>query len=203
MNWTLRVTSYPTTWLPVALQDVKDYLRISHDSDNAQIVSMIWTATRIAEGMMRRAVVPQVLEYRFDEFPGRVDPVELPHPPLSTSSSHVSVAYLDSSGAWATLPSTAYEVDYRSEPGRILPSPGNTWPDVGRWSPYPSRRDLGVTVTYRCGYEASSAIPEPIRHWVVMRVGAMYEHREALADRAPQELARNYVDGLLDPYRVF
>ena len=46
-------------------------------------------------------------------------------------------------------------------------------------------------------------VPEGLRHWILLRVGSMYENREevAILNRGKVE-ELPFVDGLLDPYRV-
>lgn len=47
------------------------------------------------------------------------------------------------------------------------------------------------------------AVPEGLRHWILLRVGSLYENREevAILNRGKVE-ELPFVDGLLDPYRV-
>ena len=105
---------------------------------------------------------------------------------------------MDSSGSTQTLSATGFEIDMDSEPGWVFPSYNNDWPDT---------RDTpnAVKVRYKSGYVDSTSVPEPIKSWIKIRVGAMYENREpVVADRGQsiQQLPRDYIDGLLDPYTV-
>lgn len=47
------------------------------------------------------------------------------------------------------------------------------------------------------------AVPEGLRHWILLRVGSLYENREEVAvlNRGKVE-ELPFVDGLLDPYRI-
>ncbi|MCD0494828.1 head-tail connector protein [Chromobacterium violaceum] len=47
-------------------------------------------------------------------------------------------------------------------------------------------------------------VPEAIKQWVLLRVATAYAQREAVASGQPlQQLPRTFVDGLLDPWRVY
>jgi hypothetical protein len=94
--------------------------------------------------------------------------------------------------------STAFTIDYYSEPGIIYPSYDNEWPD-------PKEIPNAVRVTYYSGYSTPANVPEAIKHWVKLRVGSMYENRESLmvgTGNFISELPHSYVDGLLDEFVV-
>ena len=61
----------------------------------------------------------------------------------------------------------------------------------------------GETVlTVRAGYPAER-FPEPIRQWMLVRIGTLYEQRESFAVGSNfNEFGRSFVDCLLDPYVV-
>ena len=61
----------------------------------------------------------------------------------------------------------------------------------------------GKTVlTVRAGYPAER-FPEPIRQWMLVRIGTLYEQRESFAVGSNfNEFGRSFVDCLLDPYVV-
>ena len=80
---------------------------------------------------------------------------------------------------------------------RVTPVFGKIWPvtlpQVG-----------AVQINYTAGYGASaSAVPDGIRHWMLMRVATLYVNREEVAILGRGKVdPLPYVDGLLDPYRV-
>ena len=54
------------------------------------------------------------------------------------------------------------------------------------------------------GYgDNATDVPAGLRHWLLMRVGTLYENREevAILGRGKVE-ALPFIDGLLDPYRL-
>jgi uncharacterized phiE125 gp8 family phage protein len=83
--------------------------------------------------------------------------------------------------------------DYR-EPARLTPAYGTCWPET---------RDQAnaVLIRYAAGYANAGAVPQEIKNWMLLRIGAMYESREAVAPAAMAELP--FVDRLLDAYRIW
>ncbi len=199
----LRLLSESTV-LPVSIPEIKSHLRISTAStvEDALLTAMIQSAKAIGENLTKRAFVPQTYQYVLDGFPN--EGLELPIAPLSTKSTDVAIYYIDEVGSTITLASTMYVVDSYSEPGFVVPSYDNIWPDT---------RDQinAVMIQYVTGYVLTTAVglpdvpttPEPIKAWIKMRVGQMYEYREPLVDGAViSNLRHDFVDGLLDPYRL-
>ncbi|WP_047258057.1 head-tail connector protein [Chromobacterium subtsugae] len=53
-------------------------------------------------------------------------------------------------------------------------------------------------------WKTAADVPESVRHWVLLRVATAYAQREAVAAGQPlQAMPRTFVDGLLDPWRVY
>jgi len=85
-----------------------------------------------------------------------------------------------------------------SEPARITPAFGLIWP-VTRW------QMNAVRVRFVAGYGNASAVPQGIKTWMLMRIATLWENRtELVIDSRISlvELPSEFVDGLLDPYRV-
>ena len=68
---------------------------------------------------------------------------------------------------------------------------------------FPEAEETEKTVlTLSCGWVLAD-IPEAIKQWMKVRVATMYEQRETfVVGSNVKELSFNFVDGLLDPYRV-
>ena len=187
----------------VTIEEIKTHLRLSTSdtSEDLLLNSMLMAAQNEAENKTKRALMPQTWELVLDEFPD--GGIEIPRPPLSSNSTDLSISYIDSSGATATLSATAYSIDGDSEPEWVVPSYGNDWPET-----YDVMN--AVRVRYKCGYALSGSstatTPYAIKAWVKMRVGALYNNRESLSvepgAQTMLELPRTFVDGLLDPYTV-
>lgn len=184
---------------------------------------LISSARQYAETICRRAFITQTWKLVLDQFPlpgmnissanwygpqwgimpGPLSVIRpdgttgyeifLPFPPLQSVS---SIKYIDTDGVQQTLDPTLYTVDTVSEPARITPAYGTTWPAI--------RNQINaVEVTFVCGYGAAANVPQGIKSWMLMRIGAMYENREELvvAQRVTvSELP--FVDSLLDNFRV-
>jgi uncharacterized phiE125 gp8 family phage protein len=184
---------------------------------------LITSVRQAAEAATRRALVTQQWKLLADYFPGggrlfptswfwqeasnrggfysavlglpHNDAIELPFPPLQTVE---SVKYYDTAGVQQTLVAdTDYTVDAASEPARIVPVYGTCWPQA-------QPRINAIEVAFTCGYGLAGAVPAQIKSWMLMRAGAMYENREevVVATRLTS-VELEFVDALLDPYRLF
>lgn len=223
------VTVEPTAE-PVSVADVIEHLRIdvgdvpSNSATEAWINRNIGAARKTVESLCRIALVTQTRKFALDEFPrpamniasanwygpqwgtnpgplsaARVDgqsgyEIWIPHPPLQAV---LSITYYDDAGAQQTLDPSQYVVDTYSKPARVVPAPNVTWPAT-------QTRLNAVEVTFRCGYgDAAANVPEGIRNWMLMRVGAAYENREEIVvGTRLVSIDLPFVDSLLDEFRV-
>jgi uncharacterized phiE125 gp8 family phage protein len=194
-----RITAPSTQCVTVA--EVKDFLRLQGTtSEDYLLLAFIKSAESYAENYMKRSINRQQWELRLDGFEGHDGDVELPRPPLTTVSSEVVLSYVEdtTAGNTTSMASTAFTIDYHSEPGVLYPSYDNEWPET-RDEPN------AVRVTYYSGYATPALVPESIKQWIKLRVGAMYENRESLmvgTGNFISELPHSYVDGLLDEFVV-
>lgn len=185
----------------VSVAEVKDFLRLhGTTAEDYLLLSFIKSAESYAENYMKRAINRQQWELRLDGFCGHDGDIELPRPPLTTVSSEVVVNYVEDSttGNTTQISATALTIDYYSEPAVIYPSYDNEWPT-------PRTEPNAVRITYYSGYSTPENVPEPIKHWVKIRVGTMYENRESVMIGSGNwltELPHSYVDGLLDEFTV-
>ena len=118
----------------------------------------------------------------------------LPYPPLQTVE---SIQYYDQTTELLTLlDPSQYIVDTVTEPARIVPAYGVTWPAT-------LNRINAVQIAFTCGYGSAANVPVGIKRWILLRIGSLNEYTEevALMNRGKiQDLP--FVDGLLDKYRV-
>ena len=142
---TIKTITPPTTE-PVTLQEVKDQLRIVHDEEDDLITAYIVAARRYIENVLTyRTFIEKELHLSIDEFPSRKLPTEinLPYPPAQEV---MSISYKDKDGEETTISDDKYIVDTDSEPARIVPASGESWPTEEL---YP----LGaVKIRYKAGY---------------------------------------------------
>lgn len=185
--------------------EAKLHLRVDLSDEDTLIDSMVKAATLDAEHLMQRAVMPQKWRVSLDEFPTSYCTgysrnamryaIDLPMPPVTAVD---SVTYIDSTGASIVLANTEYQVTSGSDYiTRIVPAYGKAWP-AARFQPE------SVQIIFSTGYANAAAVPEPIKTWIALRVGALYENRAGWTQGPNNAINRNeFVDYLLDRYRTF
>jgi uncharacterized phiE125 gp8 family phage protein len=174
---------------PVSLVEAKRHLRVSGTEDDDYITSLISVARRAAEDRTERTFITTTWKLTLDKFP---ESIILPMPPIIAIS---SVIYTNTSNQAVALSNTDWFLDADSEPGWLVPAVNKAWPET-----------LGinsVAVTYTAGYGATAnAVPTPIRQWILLAVGDMYDQFRSLSAEKPV-VPQHFADALLDPYRFF
>lgn len=161
----LRLITAPTAE-PVSMDVLKDHLRVDHNDEDELLMAYLKGAREWAEGYARRAFLTQTLEMVIDDWPPSFT-LGLMRPPLQSVT---SVTYYDEDNVSAVW--TDYEVDARSEPGRIHfnSTPGTALLESG-----------GIAVRYVAGYGSDPAlVPSTITQAVLLTVAHWYENREAI-----------------------
>mgnify|MGYP001233593676 CR=1 FL=1 len=183
----------PPAHEPVSLAEAKLHLRIADDAtdEDALIASLIVAARQHLDGysgILGRCLIDQTWALELDGFR---DVIGLPLPPLRSVA---SVEYYDRDGVLQTVSPDVYDVVAGgTSGGYIQRRPGQSWPATGG-------RSLPVKVTFVAGYGPDwNAVPQPIRHAMLLLVGHWYANREAVGAGAPLPFA---VDALLTPYRM-
>ncbi len=150
---------------PLTLEEVKSYLRVEGDEDNADLVERIVAAREIAEDVNGHIYGVKGFELSLDAFPD--GPLQLKAPLVSVES----VSYKDSAGQDHSLTAGIdFIVDTKKEPGIILPTYGKTWPS---FTPWPSS---SVTVQFTAGYTTDEC-PESIQQGMLLLISAWNEGR--------------------------
>lgn len=178
---------------PVTLAQAKMQCRVVTNDEDALFSAIYIPAAReAAEHRLGRLLVDQTKELVIDRFPaGEID-LQLPD-----VSAIVSVKYLDTAGDEQTMDPAAYSLE--TDPGRswLHPAYGTDWPDT-------IDTVNAVRVRFTAGYGASAdGIPSGIKAWIMLAIGSLYEHREALSQGHVAELPGGFWDRLLDPYRIW
>lgn len=178
---------------PVTLAQAKVHLKEDLvDTDNdAYITGLIAAARQDCEGRIGRTLITSGWTLTLDAFPACI---ALPMP---NALAVASVSYVDTYGAAQVLPNTDYLVDVKSQPGRIVPAYGLTWPAT--------RAQINaVTVAYTAGYgPAASDVPAPLKQWILLALGDMYERRTRSNDSRYPAVPQSFADGLLDAYKIW
>lgn len=197
----------PPSTEPITLGEAKAHLRVDLTDDDALITALIVAARQYAESETGRSLITQSWRLILDGFPGGRGPgtngsissllpgnaILLDQAPVQSIS---TIQYLDTGGAWQTLPESEWVAELQSAPARITPAFGKTWPTA--------LPQIGsVKVEFVAGYGEASAVPQGIKIWMLLRLAALYENREEVsAMRQGKIEPLPYVDRLLDAYRV-
>lgn len=178
---------------PVTTSQAKAHMRITDTAEDSYIESLITAARQHAEHLTERAFITQTWTMTLDRFPDYFGDIRLPKPLLISVS---SITYVDLEGTTQTLSSSLYEVDARSQPGRIRPAYGQAWPST--------REQLNaVTITYTAGYGATAAsVPTAIKQAIMIVVAHWFEHREPVITGTIVAEVPMSATALLGPYRV-
>ena len=80
---------------------------------------------------------------------------------------------------------------------------GSAWVAPAYGTSWPSARDQAnaVALRYVAGYANAAAVPESIKAWIKLQIGAMFENREA--EGKAQTFGLGYADRLLDRYKLW
>jgi uncharacterized phiE125 gp8 family phage protein len=172
---------------PVTLEEARAQTRVDCEDEDALITSLASVATQAASDRLQRALVPTRYRLTLDSFPSAI---ELLMPPIISVE---SVKYIDINGDQQTLDPQDYFLDSVSEPGYLVPSAGRVWPTT-------QDRINAVEVEYTAGYP-DSAIPTPVKQWILLALGDLYNNRERSAEKPA--VPQNFADALLDTYRLW
>jgi hypothetical protein len=145
MPLSYRELSQPTVE-PITLAQAKQHLRVDFSEDDAYITALITAARQYVEKFTNRAIFNRKMLLTLDYFPWpgwgtttgstahdyfmhwyyRGLTIRIPKP---ATVSVESLTYLANDGVTVvTIDSANYTVDLTSEPARISPTPGYTWP---------------------------------------------------------------------------
>lgn len=188
MQWAVKVNSVGNE--VISLAEAKLHLRVDHNTEDDLISALITAAREHVEKYLNLAVVEKSLTLYLDAFPsGNV--IELPYSNLIGID---SVKYRDGSGALQTWDPSNYTEDTASNPGRLIKAYNVSWPNT-------LGHPQAVEITYTAGYGGSPPeVPQPIIAAMMLVIGDLYEHREAVKDT--QSYVNPTVDRLLHFYRV-
>lgn len=153
-----RSLSVMASWL----DEAKAELDIRDDTEqDTRILSLLLAAVEQVERDARQIIISQTWTVYFDRFP--CHELELRRVPV-TAVTHVK--YYTSS-VLTTLSSALYETDLVSQPARIRPVYGQTWPTT-------DCRLKAVEVQFVCGYATAAVVPHVMKRAVLSLVRGMY-----------------------------
>lgn len=194
MHGRLRLIT-PPAMEPVTLAEAKLHARIEQDLEDSLLATFIAAARQHGEQLTGRQFVEAEYDLLLSSFPCGNDPVELPKPPLQAVE---AVSFVAPDGVTQTMSASDYVVDTSGLLGRIYPADGSVWPAT-------RRQRNAVIINFRTGWPVVTGVPstpEAIRSWLFCRVTGLYDQRESFAGRSVSALPGDFLDGLLDPWRV-
>lgn len=190
-RYALRVTTPPAEE-PVTLAQASDHLKLDQHAADTELGPLITAARAWCEKYQDRAYVTQTLTVKLDRFPCG-EPIELPRAPLRSVT---SIQYVDGDGDTQTLSADQYQVDAHSEPGRIVPAYGLSWPAT--------RCQLNaVTIVYAAGYGDADDVPATTKHAIKLLLGHLFENREAVVTGTISKTVEFALEALLNQDKVY
>jgi uncharacterized phiE125 gp8 family phage protein len=156
-------------------------------ADDTLVAALLSAAHEYCEHYTQRSFGSQTLELALDRFP--YGAIALARGPVAAIE---SVKYIDTDLVEQTVAGADYALDDYSTPAWLMPAYGLEWPATGEVA-------NAVKVRYVAG---ADALPGAVRAALLLIVGHLYEHREAVA---PGNLASVPMgaNSLLDTVRVY
>jgi uncharacterized phiE125 gp8 family phage protein len=176
-SWSLKANATPSAIMTTA--EAKLVARISISDDDAFVAALVTAATQYAERIQNRQLMSLSFTLKVDCFPcGQID---LPRPPLRGAVG--SITYVAPDGTSTLLDSGDYQVDANSEPARIVPAYGMSWPAT---RPIPD----AVTIAYTAGYDTAASVPAATVQAIALKVRQLYDGEELEGSPLDQTIDR-------------
>ena len=189
---------------PVTVEEARAHCRIDGNHDDELLYILTRTARETAEFYTGRSFVSTTWETRIDQFPEAAFPsLYIDKAPLLSVT---SITYIDGNNATQTLSANNYlviaDTGPYSQPGRIVPAYGTSWPSARGYTD-------DVRVRYVAGYGAPTDVPMGIKAAIKLMTAHLYENRESAASEPfnySKSLKTEFPLGfaaLLTPFKVF
>ena len=173
---------------PLSYSDVKAYLRLNDDSEEAFVISLITVARQIVEGQIWRPLISQTWAMQFDYSEIGTNIYNINKAPLLSVT---DVKYYDENDTLQTLAASQYEVDIYGSPARF------------RLINVPKLKDRmnALQLNFTCGYTNAAAVPSPIKQAMYLIIGHLYENRQDVVTGTQVHQIPDSSKYLLEPYR--
>jgi uncharacterized phiE125 gp8 family phage protein len=181
---------------PVDLDTAKKQCRVDFDEDDLLIQAYVVAARQMCEKIMNRHIFNRKMRMTLDYFPWpgwetvtgsshdaylgwyfRSLSIRLPKP---ATFSVDQISYIDNELETVVLASATYVVDLISEPARIFPAPGFTWPYQQQYIPGQVIIDF-TSGTYGDGVDVNNC-PSTIVIAMLLLITHWYKNREAVSE---------------------
>lgn len=177
---------------PITLAEAKLHVREELTAQDALITSLIVAARQHLENFTRRAFITQTWRLKLDAFPDTGKVIELPLPPAASVG---SIQYVDDGGVTQTWASSKYRIDTESEPARITPAYGESYPSAQKVTG-------AVIIQFTAGYGGPADVPDALKAAIKLLVGHWYENREGVVTGTIATELPQAIEALAWPYRV-
>lgn len=164
----LEIIDAPAT-TPVTLAEVKSQLRVDHSDDDTLLTRLINVAVAYTDvkGALGQALITQ----KWGQWIGPT-PAQTISLILGPVQAVTAVKYYDTDGVLQTDTLTNYEVFGTEFASTISPKTGFNWPTT-------QNRADAIRIEYTIGYgDATTDVPETLRHALLLLVGHWYDNRE-------------------------
>jgi len=154
---------------PVTLSEVKDQLRVEGPDDDVILTRLINVAVAYtdAKGALGQAMITQTWAQWIG--PNPTQSIRLLLGPIQSVT---AVKYYDVDGALQTDTLSNYQVFGTGSATTIEPKSGQNWPVT-------QDRPDAIKIEYVVGYgDATTDVPDTIRHAMMLMVGHWYDNRE-------------------------
>ena len=174
---------------PVTVAELAAHLNLSDsmaaDTDEQTLLrGLISKSRRYVEQRLGRQLVTGNWVLSLDRWPREI---RIPKNPVQSIE---TVEYTNGAGSQVELSGSLYQVDILSQPARIRPVYGGSWPEVR-----PGYN--AIQVAFTAGYgDAATDVPETLRHAILLLAAHWHEVREPVADKVMSPVPMT-VDDLL------
>ena len=175
---------------PLTVEEVKDFLRVTDDSEDSLIASLITVARESLETQTSQVFAESTFTASFGRFH---QILELTRGPIASVQ---AVRYRDEHDAEHTLPAGEWKLErHGTGIGKIYLTQEFSGPSLS------DDRLLPVTVEFRAGYGADPGdLPETLRHAVRYLVSHYFDQRSMIGVNVNLTAMPHVVDRLIAPY---
>lgn len=172
----------------VALDRLKQHLRLDHEDDDELIRDYLAAAVDLVERETSRILAPAVFEWRIDEWPCGTRFLALPVGPVRDV---LSIAYIDAEEIEQSLPATDWDWEPSDTGATIVFDAAFAPPLLGR--------DLGgIRIGFEAGHDQNGALstesatdlalPRLAQPVLMLIVGGFYAQRESITPEKFEEI---------------